>query len=79
MTQEQQPAPTYTAAAKELDAILDEIERGSVDIDTLSLKVERAAWLIAHCKEQLARTALRVTTVLEQLEEQSSVDRAGEA
>lgn len=57
----------YTEAATELETILDEIEQGQADVDVLSTKVERAAFLIRHCKEKLAGTELAVKKVVEQL------------
>ena len=70
MTEAKKPkkTPSYTAAADELDEILEEIETGAVDIDVLSEKVERAAFLIAVCREKLAGTEMRVTKILEELE-----------
>ena len=58
---------SYTAASRELDAILDSIERGEADIDALSDKVERAAALIKLCREKLAGTELRVKKVVDDL------------
>lgn len=57
----------YTAASRELDAILDAIEAGQTDIDVLSEKVERAAFLIRHCRERLAGAELRVKKVVDEL------------
>ena len=66
------PPPTealnYSAAAAELEEILDEIESGAVDIDVLTQKAERAAALIARCREKLAGTEMKVTKVIEGLE-----------
>ncbi len=58
---------SYTAASRELDAILDAIEAGDTDIDALSDKVERAASLIKLCREKLAGTELRVKKVVDEL------------
>lgn len=60
--------PSYGAAARELDAILEEIDSGEIDIDSLSEKVERAAHLIGLCREKLAGTELKITKVIEGLE-----------
>lgn len=57
----------YTEAATELEAILDEIEQGQADVDVLATKVERAAFLIRHCKDKLQGTELAVKKVVEQL------------
>ena len=70
MTEPAQPAETlrYSTAAAELEDILEEIESGSVDMDVLTEKVERAAHLIKLCRERLSGTELKVTKVLEALE-----------
>ncbi|MGE0143068.1 MAG: exodeoxyribonuclease VII small subunit [Planctomycetota bacterium] len=57
----------YTAAAKELETILDEIEDGTADIDVLGEKVERAAELIRQCQQSLTGTEIRVKKVVEEL------------
>ncbi|MEZ5964373.1 MAG: exodeoxyribonuclease VII small subunit [Planctomycetota bacterium] len=69
MTKRESPAgeTTYTAASRELEAILDAIEGGDIDIDALSDKVERASALIKICREKLAGTELRVKKVVEDL------------
>jgi len=61
--------PPYSAAAAELESILDDIETGAVEMDVLTEKVERAAALIKLCRERLAGTELKVTKVLEELEQ----------
>lgn len=58
---------SYSAASRELEAILDAIEAGDTDIDALSEKVERAAVLIKLCREKLAGTELRVRKVVDEL------------
>lgn len=60
-------AITYSGAAAELESILDEIESGTVDIDVLTQKVERAASLIKLCREKLAGTEMKVQKVIEGL------------
>jgi exodeoxyribonuclease VII small subunit len=55
--------PSYTAASAELERILAEIESGDVDLDVLAEKVERAAALLATCRERLAATAAKVRTI----------------
>jgi exodeoxyribonuclease VII small subunit len=58
---------SYSAASRELDAILDAIEAGATDVDALSEKVERAAVLIKVCRDKLAGTELRVRKVVDEL------------
>lgn len=58
---------TYAKASEELEAILDQIESGTADVDVLGEKVERAAELIRHCRETLSGTEQRVQKVVDDL------------
>lgn len=60
-------APTYSEATIELDSILREIESGEIDLDVLSDKVERAAALLAICREKLAATETKVKKVVDEM------------
>lgn len=68
----------YRDAAAELDAILDEIEGGTADVDVLAAKVERAAFLIRHCRERLAGTELAVKKVVEELQAAAQDEKPAE-
>lgn len=68
-------APTYTEASAELEAILNEVEGGEIDLDLLSEKVERAAALLALCRERLAATETKVKKVVADLHA-GTTDRA---
>jgi exodeoxyribonuclease VII small subunit len=57
----------YSEATAELEAILQEVESGEIDLDLLSQKVERAALLLAMCRERLATTETRVKKVVADL------------
>jgi exodeoxyribonuclease VII small subunit len=59
--------PGYAEASAELELILQEIESGEIDLDLLSDKVERAAMLIALCREKLAATESKVKKVVADL------------
>lgn len=72
----QQDPLTYTAASRELDAILNEIENGAADIDVLSERVARAAFLIKLCREKLTGTELEVKKVVDDLTAAASADAA---
>lgn len=69
---DESPAPVeslrYGAAIGELREILDGIEREEIDLDELSVKVERAAALIRTCRERIERTELQVRQVLDDLQ-----------
>lgn len=63
-------APTYKKALEEIEAIVEEIENETVDVDVLSEKVKRAAYLIKHCREKLRKTDDEIRKVLEDFEEE---------
>ena len=71
MTKKSKPKadPSYAEATEELDGILNDIEAGETDVDVLSERVERAAALIRVCQDKLAGAELKVTKVLEGLED----------
>jgi exodeoxyribonuclease VII small subunit len=63
-----EPAPDYTAAIDELDAILRELEGSDVDIDRLADRVARAAELIALCREKISNARIRIDEVTADLD-----------
>ena len=65
---------TYSQASTELDAILEEIETGTANIDVLSERVERASTLIKFCREKLAGTELRVNEIVDGLRPSATAD-----
>jgi exodeoxyribonuclease VII small subunit len=60
----------YTEAFEELQAIISEIEEGTITVDELSIKVKRAGELLRICKEVLTSTEKDVTAILKELEEE---------
>lgn len=66
--------PDYTAAFKELNEIVNDIETGDITVDALSDKVKRAAELIAICKQKLRATELDVRRILQELDESTAGD-----
>lgn len=68
---------TYAEASAELEAILQEVESGEIDLDLLSEKVERAAALLALCRERLAATETKVKKVVADLH--AAADEPGDA
>ncbi|MEA3478179.1 MAG: exodeoxyribonuclease VII small subunit [Bacteroidota bacterium] len=58
---------TYQAAFEELEAIVNEIERGEISVDELSEKVKRAAKLIKICKNKLSSTEEDVNEILKEI------------
>lgn len=61
---------TYSTALTELEQITDEIESESIDVDTLTEKVKRAAYLIKFCRERLRNTEEEVKKVLSDIEDE---------
>ena len=61
-------APGYGAAIAELEQILAELERGSVDVDRLGAQVKRASELIRFCRERVVAARLDIEQVVAQLD-----------
>ncbi|MDD4149282.1 MAG: exodeoxyribonuclease VII small subunit [Bacteroidales bacterium] len=59
---------TYKDALSELEDILQEIENGEPDLDSLSEKVKRATFLIKECKTRLRKTSEEIDSILEDWE-----------
>jgi exodeoxyribonuclease VII small subunit len=60
---------TYARAIEELQGIISEIERESIDVDLLAEKVRRATFLIKYCKEHLRTTEEEVKNILSEIQE----------
>lgn len=56
MKNEQTEEPSYQSAWTELQKIVNDLQGGSVGIDELSSKIERAAELVRFCRERLRST-----------------------
>ena len=55
------PAPAgYAEALAELDTILGQLERADVDVDVLAAQVQRAAALIAFCRDRIGNAKLQI-------------------
>jgi exodeoxyribonuclease VII small subunit len=64
----------YAEALAELEGILAELERESVDVDHLVERVQRAAVLIRLCRGRIATARLEIETVVADLERASGGD-----
>jgi len=58
---------TYNEAVEKLREIVEDIERGELDVDVLSEKVKEATRLIKLCKEKLFKADEEVKKILEEL------------
>ncbi len=58
------PEPAgYAEALAELDEILSELENPNLDVDRLGGRVQRAAQLIAFCRQRIAGARIEVEAV----------------
>jgi exodeoxyribonuclease VII small subunit len=62
--------PAYKDALEEIESIVEEIENETVDVDILTEKVKRAAFLIKFCKEKLKKTDDEVKKVLKDFDKE---------
>jgi exodeoxyribonuclease VII small subunit len=60
--------PGFTAAMRELEAILLRIESDELDIDRLAEELRRATALLELCRGKIRRAELEVTEIVQQLE-----------
>ena len=60
---------TYTTAVTKLRQIIEDIERGELDVDVLSAKVKEAGRLISLCKDKLLKADEEVKKILDKLDE----------
>jgi len=63
------PPSGYAEALAELDGILAQLERSDVDVDVLAANVQRAAVLIAFCRERIGNARLQIEQVVAGLDE----------
>lgn len=59
---------TYASAMKELEEIVQKLQRPDCEIDQLCELTERSVTLIAFCKDKLTKTDEQLTKVLEGLQ-----------
>jgi exodeoxyribonuclease VII small subunit len=69
----------YAEAVAELDGILADLDRDTIDVDDLARQVRRAAVLIRHCRGRIADARLEVERVVVELGELADVPAGDEA
>ncbi|MGH9172359.1 MAG: exodeoxyribonuclease VII small subunit [Acidimicrobiales bacterium] len=67
----------YTEAAEELDRIIDELDRGVVDIDVLEDRLSRAVEIVEELDRRIRGARERVNSILPRLEGAGSGDEHG--
>lgn len=60
----------YGDAIKEIEEILENIEKEDLDVDDLTEKVKRVAYLIKLCRKKLTHTEQAVEKILEDMEDE---------
>jgi exodeoxyribonuclease VII small subunit len=60
--------PTYNEAIAEIEEILQKIETGELDVDDLTDKVKRVAYLLETCKKKLKTTESEIQKVMDGLD-----------
>jgi exodeoxyribonuclease VII small subunit len=60
--------PTYNEAIAEIEEVLQKIESGELDVDVLTDKVKRVAYLLEICKKKLKTTESEIQKVIDGLE-----------
>ena len=60
---------SYTTAITKLRQIIEDIERGELDVDVLSAKVREAGRLIQLCKDKLLKADEEVKKILDELDQ----------
>ena len=68
----------YTKAISELEQIINEIETESIDVDVLTERVKRAAYLIKFCRGNLRTTEEEVKKALSDIDEKQAEELSEE-
>ena len=69
---------TYREALEELETILRALETDAVDVDDLTLRVERSAELIRLCRHKLRHAEASLDRVFDSLDEDEQEPEADE-
>ncbi|NDW18400.1 exodeoxyribonuclease VII small subunit [Dysgonomonas sp. 216] len=59
---------TYSEAMQELEAILQRIESGELDVDVLSEEIKNASVLIKSCKDKLHKADEEIKKILDKID-----------
>lgn len=65
---------SYVRAAERLEAIMAEIESGTVDIDKLSALLKEADGLIKFCRDKLYKVDNEVNVILQRMSDDLSAE-----
>ncbi len=56
---------TYEKAMKRLEEIVEKVENGQMDIDSLSATLKEAQELVAFCRDKLTKVDAEIKKILE--------------
>ncbi len=56
---------TYEKAMKRLEEIVDKVENGQMDIDSLSATLKEAQELVSYCRDKLTKVDAEIKKILE--------------
>ncbi len=67
----------YAEAAEELDDIINELDKGVVDVDVLEERLSRAVEIVEELDRRIKGARERVSTILPRLEAVGNAEEAG--
>ncbi|MBF0344099.1 MAG: exodeoxyribonuclease VII small subunit [Nitrospirae bacterium] len=67
---------TYSQAIKDIEKIISEIEKETIDVDVLTVRVKSAIELIKGCKSRLRKTEEELNGVLKEFEQSTEEENA---
>ena len=62
-------SPSFNAAMKELQSILERIDGDDIDIDQLAAELRRATELLELCRGKIRKADVEVNQIVQQLED----------
>ena len=63
---------TYTEAITEIEEIINKIEQDELDVDQLTERVKRVAYLLKICKSKLHETEEEVENILKDMDNKNN-------
>lgn len=67
---------TYAKAMRELEGIVERVERNELDIDDLTESLKRAQELVKFCRERLLKTEEEIRNILDSDDMKTSADNS---
>lgn len=64
----------YSEAIEELNQIKEDLQSERIDLDEVSKKIKRAVELLKICKARIHKTEMEVKKIVEEFEEEYSIE-----